>query len=125
MIFVSREMSFESMDVSVIEQYGPVPPQQAGDRVYLGQPYPTNNSARDHTFGVPADHYSCLAARICALEIRVDKLQKKMEEWDEWYNDWNPLLKLLYRIFHSLLWKPRERLTDSAGSDVAGSDVAP
>ena len=80
---------------------------------------------KNHTFGVPADHYSCLAARIFALEIRVDAMQKKMDEWDEWYHEWNPLLQLLYRFFHSLLWKPRQRLTDSAGSDVAGSDVAP
>ena len=117
------------MDVSASEQYGParenVGPMEVRPRgfrsseFYVGQPYRTSNLARDHTFGVPADHYSCLAARILALEIRVDTMQKKMDEWDEWYHDWNPLLQLLYRLFHFVLRKPRQRLTDSAGSDVA------
>ena len=99
-----------SMDVSLTDQqYGPA---------RSGQPYPMSN-LHNHPFGSLADHHSMLESRIFALEIRVNAMLKKMEEWDEWYKDWNPLLQLLYRIFNSFLWKPRYGSTDSAGSDAA------
>ena len=131
-IFVSREMldSEAHMDVSSSEQYGPtrkdVGPSAARPRgfhaseFYLpGEPYPTSNVTRDHTFVLPAEYYSSLEVRISALETRVNAMQKKMDEWDEWYNEWTPLFKLLYRIFSSFIRTPRYWSTDSAGSDVA------
>ena len=100
-----------SMDVSLTDQqYGPA---------RTGQPYPMSNLTHNHPFGSLADHHSMLEARIFALEIRVNAMLKKMEEWDEWYKDWNPLLRLLYKAFKSFLWKPRHEWTDSAGSDAA------
>ena len=120
-----------SMDVSLTEQqYGPVrtnvgeptevrPRGFHGSESYFAQPYPTSNVTHNHTFGLLADHHSMLESRIFALETRVNAMQKKMDEWDEWYKDWNPLLQLLYKIFKSFLWKPRYGSTDSAGSDAA------
>ena len=120
-----------SMDVSLTEQqYGPVrtnvgeptevrPRGFHGSESYFAQPYPTSNVTHNHTFGLPADHYSSLEVRIFALEARVNAMQKKMDEWDEWYKDWSPLFKLLYRIFSSFIRTPRYWSTDSAGSDAA------
>ena len=102
--------SVTSMDVSLTDQqYGPA---------RSGQPYPMSN-LHNHPFGSLADHHSMLEARIFALEIRVNAMLKKMEEWDEWYKYWNPIFLLVYKAFRPFLWKPRHEWTDSAGSDAA------
>ena len=131
-VFESREMSDSEahMDESSSEPYGPRrqdvghsvtrPRGFHGSEFYMPvAPYPPSSATRDHTLVLPAEYYSSLETRISVLETRVNALQDVIDEWDQWYRQWNPLFKLLYWMFGSFIHRHRYRQTDSAGSDVA------
>ena len=116
-VFESREMSDSEahMDESSSEPYGPRredaghnvarPRGIHGSDLYMPvAPYPPHNPTREHALVLPAEHIVVsLETRITVLETQIKALQDTVDNWEQWYYQWNPLFRFLHWMFGFML----------------------
>ena len=103
------------MNVSPSPPYGPTrehaehivarPRGMQGSDLYMHvAPYPPYDPTREHALVLPAEHIVArLEARITVLETQVKALQDTVDNWEQWYYQWNPLFRLLHWMFGFML----------------------
>ena len=62
-----------------------------GSDLYMSvAPYPSYGPAREHYLVFPAEHIVArLEERIAVLETQVKALQETVDNWEQWYYQWN------------------------------------
>ena len=64
-----------------------------GSDLYMSvAPYPSYGPVREPSLVFPAEHIVArLEERIAVLETQVKALQETVDNWEQWYYQWNPL----------------------------------
>ena len=115
-VFESRGMQGSDLytNVSPSSPYGPTrehaehnvarPRGIHGSDLYMPvAPYPPRNPTREHALVLPVEHHSSLETRITVLETQIKTLQDAVDNWEQWYYQWNPLFRLLHWMFGFML----------------------
>ena len=77
---------------------------QGSDLYMHVAPYPPYDPTREHALVLPAEHIVArLEARITLLETQIKALQDTVDNWEQWYYQWNPLFRLLHWMFGFML----------------------
>ena len=76
---------------------------QGSDLPMSMAPYPRYGPVREPGLDFPAEHVTRLEYRIGVLETRVAALQETVDNWEQWYHQWNPLFRLLHWMFGFML----------------------
>ena len=78
-----------------------IPRGMQGSDLYMNvAPYPPYGPTREHALVLPAEHIVArLEERMTVLETQVKALQDTVDNWEQWYYQWNPLFRLLHWMF--------------------------